>query len=421
MESRKRKFSAQVCWFSRQSFEHPHYWPRAVARYWVRMAADARSLAYDATIPITSCSAPAPARCCFERWRTHLVAPGAAWWRRLRARPHLHRSAGFQTAFMCRRGAYRASRSANLPHPRRRRNWETLPRCTANQSAPWPCNKGDSKVVVVGALDGVYRSKDGGDTWERLSPAHFRRHKNIESIARSIRKIPHRLCRTWHLAWKTSDAGANWQHINKGHDRRLRCLSVIVDLTTLGPFRERLLGNLQERERGNLFTKIQGIPFSARRTRVLKQDRRTKISSTRNHRRPLEIDRYWQGVEACERPRSRRQMTCSSIRGDSRRVLLATDRSRRHGLDRWRLHLDQLPTTATRHRYVSAILADNKDASTLYVGVVNDREYGGVFHSNDAGQHWSQKAAGLGGKRCFRAQTGSRGMLVAAPTTACMR
>jgi photosystem II stability/assembly factor-like uncharacterized protein len=65
------------------------------------------------------------------------------------------------------------------------------------------------------------------------------------------------------------------------------------------------------------------------------------------------------------------------------------------------------------HRYVSAILADNKDAKTLYVGVVNDREYGGVFYSQDAGQHWLQKAAGLGGKDVFALKQVSSGTLVA--------
>ena len=65
------------------------------------------------------------------------------------------------------------------------------------------------------------------------------------------------------------------------------------------------------------------------------------------------------------------------------------------------------------HRYVSAIMADNKDAKTLYVGVVNDREYGGVFYSHDDGQHWLQKAAGLGGKDVFALKQAASGMLVA--------
>ena len=41
----------------------------------------------------------------------------------------------------------------------------------------------DPSIMVAGALDGVYRSKDGGDTWERISSAAQSEIKNIESIA----------------------------------------------------------------------------------------------------------------------------------------------------------------------------------------------------------------------------------------------
>ena len=105
---------------------------------------------------------------------------------------------------------------------------------------------------------------------------------------------------------------------------------------------------------------------------------------------------------------------------DSRRVLLTTDRSgvlvSTDGASTW--------TTSNHgyaHRYVSAILADNKDAGTLYVGVFNDREYGGVFYSHDAGQHWLQKSAGLGEKTFSRSSRPPAELCWPAPATACMR
>ena len=45
--------------------------------------------------------------------------------------------------------------------------------------------------------------------------------------------------------------------------------------------------------------------------------------------------------------------------------------------------------------------------------MVNDREYGGVFYSHDAGQHWLQKAAGLGGQDVFALKQAASGMIVA--------
>src|SRR5204863_7836236 len=78
---------------------------------------------------------------------------------------------------------------------------------------------------------------------------------------------------------------------------------------------------------------------------------------------------------------------------NSRRVLLATDRSGILASD------DGAVTFAASnhgytHRYVSSILTDKKDPNTIYVGVVNDREWGGVYVSRDNGKAWQQKSMG---------------------------
>jgi photosystem II stability/assembly factor-like uncharacterized protein len=65
------------------------------------------------------------------------------------------------------------------------------------------------------------------------------------------------------------------------------------------------------------------------------------------------------------------------------------------------------------HRYVTSILADKKDSNTLFVGVVNDRELGGVFVSHDGGQHWLQTSKGLDGRDVFTLKQASNGELVA--------
>jgi photosystem II stability/assembly factor-like uncharacterized protein len=293
------------------------------------------------------------------------------------------------------------------------RSWETLPAMHGKSIRALALHKGDSKVVVVGALDGVYRSKDGGDTWERLSPANSADIKNIESIAVDPKDPNTVYAGTWHLAWKTSDAGANWQHINKGMIDDSDVFSVIVDHDSPSVvFASACSGIYRSENGGNLFTKIQGIPFSARRTRVLKQDPTNEnivyAGTTEGLWKSTDLGKVWKRVSGPE-------VVVNDVLidpRDSKRGLLATDRSgvmaSTDGASTW--------TTSNHgyaHRYVSAILADNKDASTLYVGVVNDREYGGVFHSNDAGQHWSQKAAGLGGKDVFALKQAPSGMLVA--------
>jgi photosystem II stability/assembly factor-like uncharacterized protein len=293
------------------------------------------------------------------------------------------------------------------------RNWEMLPAMHGKSVRALAMHKGDSRVVVVGALDGVYRSKDGGDTWERLSPSNSADIKNIESVAVDPKDPNTVYAGTWHLAWKTSDGGSSWQHINKGMIDDSDVFSVIVDHDNSSVvFASACSGIYRSENGGNQFTKIQGIPFSARRTRVLKQDPANEniiyAGTTEGLWKSTDLGKVWKRVTNPE-------VVVNDVLidpRDSKRVLLATDRSgvmaSTDGASTW--------TTSNHgyaHRYVSAILADNKDASTLYVGVVNDREYGGVFYSNDAGQHWSQKAAGLGGKDVFALRQAPSGMLVA--------
>jgi len=291
--------------------------------------------------------------------------------------------------------------------------WTTLPAMHGKSIRALAMFKGNSHVLVAGALDGVFRSKDDGDTWERLSPANSADIKNIESIAVDPQDPNTVYAGTWHLAWKTSDGGANWQHINKGMIDDSDVFSVIVDHENPAVvFASACSGIYKSETAGNLFSKIQGIPFSARRTRVLKQDPTNEnivyAGTTEGLWKTTDLGKTWKRV-------SNPEVVVNDVMvdpRDSNHVLLATDRSgvmlSTDGASNW--------TTSNKgytHRYVSAILADNRDASALYVGVVNDREYGGVFHSHDAGQHWLQKAAGLGGKDVFALKQAPSGTLVA--------
>jgi photosystem II stability/assembly factor-like uncharacterized protein len=292
-------------------------------------------------------------------------------------------------------------------------NWQTLPAMHGKSIRAMAMFKGDSNVLVAGALDGVYRSKDGGDTWEHLSPANSTEIKNIESIAVDPKDSNTVYAGTWHLAWKTSDGGANWQHINKGMIDDSDVFSVIVDHDNPAiVFASACSGIYKSETAGNLFAKIQGIPFSARRTRVLKQDPTNEnivyAGTTEGLWKTVDLGKVWKRVTGPE-------VVVNDVMidpRDSNKVLLATDRSgvmaSTNGASTW-----STSNQGYAHRYVSAILADNRDVKTLYVGVVNDREFGGVFYSNDAGQHWLQKAAGLGGKDVFALKQAPSGMLVA--------
>jgi len=293
------------------------------------------------------------------------------------------------------------------------RNWETLPAMHGKSIRAMAIFKANSNVLVAGALDGVFRSKDGGNNWERISPPNHADIKNIESIAVDPVDSNVVYAGTWHLAWKTADGGASWQQIKKGMIDDSDVFSVIVDHDNPSVvFASACSGIYKSETAGGQFSKIQGIPFSARRTRVLKQDPTAEnivyAGTTEGLWKTADLGKTWKRVTNPE-------IVVNDVLVDPRdssHVLLATDRSgvmaSSDGASTW--------TTSNKgyaHRYVSALVADNKDADTFYVGVVNDREYGGVFFTRDAGQHWLQKSAGLGGRDVFALKQAASGTILA--------
>ena len=293
------------------------------------------------------------------------------------------------------------------------KTWETLAGMHGKSIRAMALAMSDSKVIVTGALDGVFRSKDGGDTWERMSPAGHAELKNIESIAVDPKDPNTVYAGTWHLPWKTTDGGATWQHMNKGIIDDSDVFSIIVDKSNPSVvFASACSGIYKSETGGQLFKKIQGIPFSARRTRVLKHDPSNSSNvyagTTEGLWKSMDAGQTWKRVTNPE-------IVVNDVFVDPRnsnRVLLATDRSgvmaSENGTATW--------TSSNRgytHRYVTSILADHKDPQIMYVGVVNDREWGGVFYSRDGGRSWLQKSSGLQGRDVFSLKQSTNGSLVA--------
>jgi photosystem II stability/assembly factor-like uncharacterized protein len=292
------------------------------------------------------------------------------------------------------------------------KDWEALPGMHGKSVRAMAVSASDNKVIVAGALDGVYRSNDGGNNWQRIS-SNDGVVKNIESIAVDPKDPNVVYAGTWHLAWKTSDGGANWQHINKGMIDDSDVFSIIVSSANPSEvFASACSGIYKSVSGGDQFEKIKGIPFTARRTRVLKQDPSNPAivyaGTTEGLWKSVDEGKNWKRVGSPE-------VVVNDVIVDprnSQRVLLATDRS---GV----LASDDSATTFTAsnhgysHRYVSAILADTKEANTLYIGLVNDREFGGVFLTRDGGQNWLQKSSGLDGRDVFTLKQSHNGTLVA--------
>ena len=292
-------------------------------------------------------------------------------------------------------------------------NWEALPGVHGKSVRAMAIAPYDSKVLVIGALDGVFRSKNGGNSWEQISPASQAELKNVESIAVDPKNPDVVYAGTWHLAWKTDNGGASWHRINKGMIDDSDVFSVIVDSTNPAVvYASACSGIYKSDSAGDLFRKMQGIPFSARRTRVLKQDPNNPgtvyAGTTEGLWKTADAGQTWKRV-------SNPQIVVNDVLVDPRnsnRVLLATDRSGILASDNG-AQTFVASNHGYAHRYVSSILADKSDPNGIMVGVVNDRDFGGVFSTRDGGQSWQQKSAGLGGRDVFALQQTSTGGLIA--------
>jgi photosystem II stability/assembly factor-like uncharacterized protein len=270
------------------------------------------------------------------------------------------------------------------------------------------------KVLIVGALDGVFRSNDGGESWNRISPENHKDIRNIESVAIDPKNPDTVYAGTWHLAWKTSDGGQNWKQINRGMIDDSDVFSIIVDPQSPNVvFASACSGIYKSQTAGELFAKVPGIPFSSRRTRVLKQDPNhaniVYAGTTEGLWRTENSGQTWTRITSAN-------LIINDILlnpSEPNLVMLATDRI---GV----LTSTNMAKTFTpsnhgfSHRQVASVLVDSKNSNRVYASTLNDRESGGVFVSNNAGNQWQQMSAGLGGHDVFQVRQDNQGNLFAA-------
>jgi len=291
--------------------------------------------------------------------------------------------------------------------------WERLEEMDGKSVRALAMAPSDSNTLVAGALDGVFRSDDGGRNWRLISPAHHAELKNIESVAIDPINPDVVYAGTWHLPWKTSDGGKTWVSIKKGLIVDSDVFSIIVDPQKPAVvYLSACSGIYKSETAGELFHKIQGMPFSARRTRVLRQD-------------PMNLNVIYAGTTeglwksedagATWRRTTGPNLIINDVLVDprnSQRILMATDRSGVLASDNggWEFTASNRGFT---YRQVASVLVERSEPDTIFAAVINDKEFGGVFVTRDAGGHWSQMSAGLDGRDVFVLRQSQSGLLVA--------
>ena len=271
----------------------------------------------------------------------------------------------------------------------------------------------DPSILVAGTLRGVYRSSDGGQRWKRISPEDNLEIHNVESIAIDPQNPGIIYAGTWHLPWKTTDGGATWGSIKHGIIDDSDVFSIIVDPTTPSTvFASACSGIYKSENAGLLFKKIQGIPTSARRTRRLMQDPNNLdtvfAGTTEGLFRSADGGKTWIRTTGPETIVNDVEIDAA----DSKHILLATDRggvmASTDGGDTFRP-----ANRGFSARQVTAIKRDAKRPETIFVGVVNDKDWGGIFQSDNGGQNWIQRSDGLEGRDVFSIGQAPDGTMIA--------
>ena len=227
-----------------------------------------------------------------------------------------------------------------------------------------------------------FRSLSAGRSWERISPPYHQEIRNIESLALDPNDPQVIYAGTWHLPWKTTDGGRIWRSIKTGIIDDSDIFSIMVDWSNhRRVFASACSGIYRTDSAGAAWRKIQGIPYSARRTRVLRQDPGNPAvlypGTTEGLWKTESGGRGWQRMTSS-------RLAINDILVDPRdpaHLLLGTERA---GV------LESFDSAKTfrasnqgfSHRRVSAAAFDPA-SGRLYAAVVHDRQYGGVFFSED--------------------------------------
>jgi len=293
------------------------------------------------------------------------------------------------------------------------RSWRMLEGLRGQSIRAFAQAPSNPKVLFAGTLAGVFRSIDAGATWTLISPPGSREIHEVESLAVDPENPDIVYAGTWHLPWKTVDGGEHWDNIKKGLIDDSDVFSIIIDPTKRKTvFLSACSGIYKSENAGQLFHKIEGIPSTARRTRVLMQD---------PSNREVVYAGTTEGLYKTENGgRTFQRMTPADVivngvfvdPQDSNHVLLATDRN--GVLASKDAGGSFAPSNeGFSERKVDALLVDRTNPARLFAGVVNDKSYGGVFVSSNGGAGWEQIGVGLEGRDVFALAQAPDGTVVA--------
>jgi photosystem II stability/assembly factor-like uncharacterized protein len=154
-------------------------------------------------------------------------------------------------------------------------SWDALPGLRGKEVwsiALWPA---DSKVIAAGTRGGVYLTRDGGDSWLRISSPSNADMEVVVSLAFDPNDSNVLYAGTPHLPWKTTDGGLSWRSAHAGMLDDSDVFSIQVDATRpMQVFASACSGIYNSQNGGASWTKLTGARGASYRTYFVAEDPR---------------------------------------------------------------------------------------------------------------------------------------------------
>lgn len=251
----------------------------------------------------------------------------------------------------------------------------------------------DPELIAVGINEGVLVSKDSGANWERISRG-YRSLYNVHSL-RFAPDSETLYVGTFRLAWKTDDLGKSWTAIHNGMFWDSDLFSIQID--PFDPdtvFAGACSGIYRSYDRGEKWTRLRnGLPPEAKRTRVLRFDPKNRnriyAGTTEGLYRSTNGGDSWQLLLP--------DVVLNAVLinpEDSNVIILGTDDAGvLKSTDGGRTFSES--NVGFSQRQVSSIAVASRQAERLFAAVALDSHHGGFFESQDGGSSWQAINEGL--------------------------
>jgi photosystem II stability/assembly factor-like uncharacterized protein len=131
----------------------------------------------------------------------------------------------------------------------------------------------DPKLLLAGSLTGVYRSLDEGASWVKITPDNHPDLNRFDSLAFDPKDNNIIYAGTYHLPWKTTDGGKTWFPVVKGMIDDSDVMNIIVDPANSDNVHAvACSGMYHSLNAGTDWVKYKSIPNIYRRTQLIRMD-----------------------------------------------------------------------------------------------------------------------------------------------------